>query len=81
MTQFILSLPPETVARLKHEAEARGVSPETVAVEMIEAGTADEDLDWEEDVRRLKEPDEDTDARIVFAELRENIEKARRAKP
>lgn len=37
MTTLTISLPPETAAQLEREAQARGVSAETIAVEAVEA--------------------------------------------
>ena len=73
MTQFTISLHPETAARLKREAEARGVSAETVAAEMVEAWMSDDALDWEEDRRRLDEPGENIPAEEAFAEVESRL--------
>jgi predicted transcriptional regulator len=48
MTTLTISLPPETAARLEREAQARGVSAETVAAEAVEAWTAFDDEGWDE---------------------------------
>ena len=62
--------------RIKAAAEESGLSADAFVQQTLEAALDD----IEEDVRRIAEPGEDIDAEIVFAELRENIEKARRAK-
>lgn len=80
MTTLTISLPPETAARLEREAQARGVSAEVIVAEAIEAWTDIDDLDVEEDLRRLNEPGEDTDAATVFRELREDVAAFRRGK-
>jgi len=48
MTTLTISLPPETAARLEREAQARGVSAETVVAEAVEAWTATDDEAWDE---------------------------------
>ncbi len=78
MTQLTLSLPPETAARIAEEAAARGITPEAVATEAVEAWMAVDDLDWEEDERRLNEPGENVRADVVFAELRAEVERLRK---
>ena len=81
MTQFKVSLPAETATRLRREAQEHGVSAEEVAAEALEAWVSDDVLDSGEDARRLAEAGEDTDASVVFAELRADIESARRIRP
>lgn len=80
MTTLTISLPPETAARLEREAQARGVSTETIVAEAIEAWTEADDLDVEEDLRRMQEPGDDIDAETVFRELREDVAAFRRDK-
>lgn len=48
MSQLTLTLPPETAARIEAEAAARGVTPEAVAAEAVEAWVAADDLGWDE---------------------------------
>ena len=78
MTQLVLNLPPETAARIAEEAAARGVTAEAVATEAVEAWMAYDDLDVEEDLRRLEEPGENVGADVVFAELRAEVERLRK---
>lgn len=80
MTTLTISLPPETAARLEREAQARGVSAEVIIAEAVEAWTDVENLDIEEDLRRLQEPGEDIDAETVFRELRDDVAAFRRDK-
>lgn len=81
MTTLTISLPPETAARLEREAQARGVSAETVVAEMIEAwGFDEDDLDLDEDLRRLEEPGENVSVEEAFAELRERVATLRASK-
>jgi predicted DNA-binding protein len=55
VTQLTLSISPEAAARLDAEAQARGVTRETVAAETLEAVMWEsESLDWAEDERRLE---------------------------
>jgi len=64
-------------------AAARGQTPEDyVRAQLAEGLAADDydDLSLAADMRRLAEPGEDIDAKIVFAELREQIASARRSK-
>lgn len=67
MTQVTVDLPSETAARLEEEARARGLTLEALASEALQAWAADEDLDWEEDLRRIEEPGEDVGVREAFA--------------
>jgi hypothetical protein len=46
--QLTLTLPPETAARIAREAAARGVTPEAVATEAVEAWMAADDIGWDE---------------------------------
>jgi hypothetical protein len=67
-------------------AEARGLTPEEyVRQELAESVALDaipeDDLSWEEDIRRLEEPGENIDLETAFAEFRQKIAEARRAKP
>ncbi len=64
-------------------ADACGLSPEEyVRQSLAEEFEFDAGHDWEaDDLARLREAGEDADAAIVFSELRDDIEKARRAKP
>jgi hypothetical protein len=48
MSQLTLTLPPETAARIAEEAAARGVTPEAIATEAVEAWMAADDLGWDE---------------------------------
>ena len=56
MAQLTLDLPPETVAFIAKVAAERGVTVEAVAAEVVEGWAAYDDLDWEEDERRMAEP-------------------------
>ena len=80
MTDLTISVPDETAQRLQREASVRGVSVETIAAEMIATFCVGDELDVEEDLRRLAEPGEDIDAATAFAEFRRHIEEARRNK-
>ena len=67
-------------------AEAAGLTPEEyVRRELAEsvalAALPEDDLSWEEDIRRLEEPGENIDLETAFAEFRQKIAEARRAKP
>ena len=77
MTQLTITLPPETAARIKHEADARGVSAEAVAAEIVEAWVCDETPDWEEDLRRLAEPGDNVPLDEAFDRFKANIATAR----
>lgn len=45
--------PPENAARLEREAQERGVSAEDIVAKAVEAWIEAEELDWNEDERRL----------------------------
>lgn len=77
MDTLTIQLPAETAAQLKREADARGVSAETIASEMIEATAAADALDWEEDFRRLDEPGENIPLDQAFDSFRAKIAEAR----
>jgi len=79
MIQLVLDLSPETAARIAEEARARGVTAETVAAEAVEAWVAFDDLDWEEDERRMNEPGENVSLDEAFDELRARVAAARAA--
>ncbi len=78
-----ITLPAPLANEVRAAAEARGLSPEDyVRQSLAEEFAFDAAQSWEaDDLARLSEAGEDTDAAIVFAQLRENIEKARRPKP
>ena len=73
-----LHLDAETEQRLKDAAAARGVTPETLVQEAIEAWTVDDD--WEEDERRMAEPGDDIPVDQAFEELRARVAAARNVK-
>lgn len=67
-------------------AAAAGLTPEEfVRQELAEsvalAALPEDDLSWEEDIRRLEEPGEDIDLESAFIEFRQKIAEARRARP
>jgi len=77
MTTLTISLPPETAARLEREAQARGVSAETVVAEAVEAWTAIDDDEWDEG----PEPEsENIPLEQAFDELRARLAAARAEK-
>jgi hypothetical protein len=54
---MIIDLPDDAAALLAQEAEALGLAPEALASEALQQWIGD-DLDWDEDIRRLEEPGE-----------------------
>jgi predicted transcriptional regulator len=78
MTELTLSISPEAAARLDAEAQARGVTRETIAAEALEAVMwQSENLDWAEDERRLEEPGENIPLDEAFARFRAKVAAAR----
>lgn len=73
MADLTISLQPETVARIKRDADSRGVSVEAIAVEMIEAWVSVSEIDPQDDLLRLREPGEDVDAKTAFDDLRAKV--------
>jgi hypothetical protein len=63
-------------------AEARGLTPEEYVLQQLamDVIAAPHDLSWEEDFLRLREPGEDIDADVAFAEFRAEVARARSAK-
>lgn len=81
-TPLTITLPAPLANEVRAAAEACGLSPdEYVRQSLAEELEFNPGQDWEaDDLARLAEPGEDTDAAIVFRELRDDIEKGRRAK-
>jgi hypothetical protein len=79
MTTLTISRPPETAARLEREAQARGMSAEAIVAEAVEAWTEADDLDWEEDERRLNEPGANIPLDVAFDRLEARIAAKRAA--
>ncbi|MDX2277271.1 MAG: hypothetical protein NW206_17635 [Hyphomonadaceae bacterium] len=79
----ILTIPAsaELVAQIRAEAEARGLTVEQVAQEALEIGVeavrGAENLDWEEDFRRLEEPGENISLDDAFDRLDAQVKAAR----
>lgn len=48
MTELVLDIPPEIVALIAREAEARGVTVETLAAQVVETWAMFDDEDWDE---------------------------------
>lgn len=65
MTQLVLTLPPETAARIADEARTQGVSAEQWARDAL-TGLLD---DWAEALNALDEAGEDIDADEAFDQL------------
>jgi predicted transcriptional regulator len=61
-----IQLDPATEKRLTEEANARGVSREAVAQEAVTSWLQADDLDWEEDERRMNEPGENIALDVAF---------------
>jgi signal transduction protein with GAF and PtsI domain len=71
----------ELVAQIRAQAEARGLTIEQVAQEALEIGVEAvqdiENLDWEEDLRRLEEPGENVPLDEAFDRLDAQVKAAR----
>lgn len=68
-----IQLDPATDKRLADEAEARGVTREAVAAEAVASWLQIDDLDWEEDERRMNEPGDSIALDVAFDELEARI--------
>jgi predicted transcriptional regulator len=68
-----IELNPVTQKRLAELAQARGVTIEAVALEALETWFQVEDLDWEEDERRMAEPGPNIPLDQAFDELEARI--------
>jgi len=68
-----IELDPATDKRLADETEARGMTREAVAQEAVESWLQSDDLDWEEDERRMNEPGESIPLDVAFDELEARI--------
>lgn len=78
-----ISLTGPLADEIRAAAEARGLSPEDyVRAQLAEQLAASEydDLSWEEDMRRLKEPGENIPLEEAFAEFRTKVAKLRAQK-
>ncbi len=75
-----IQLDPATEKRLADEAEARGVTREAVAQEAVESWFHVDELDWEEDERRLNEPGESIPLDAAFDELEARVAAKRASK-
>ncbi len=73
-----ISIPAPLADEVRAAAEARGLTPEEYVREQIADDLAFEaeynDLSWDEDLRRLNEPGDNTPAEDVFAEIRARLE-------
>lgn len=77
-----ISIPAPLADEVRAAAEARGLSPEEYVRQQLEADIefdkgAAEDLDWDEDIRRLEEPGENIPLDQAFDELRGKVAEAR----
>lgn len=68
-----IHLDPETEKRLAETAAARGVTAEALAQEALVSWLAIDDLDWEEDERRMAEPGANIPLDQAFDELEARI--------
>ena len=73
-----ISIPAPLADEVRAAAEAQGLTPEEYVREQLADDVAFEaeynDLSWEEDLRRLEEPGENTPAEELFAEIRARLE-------
>jgi hypothetical protein len=70
MTQLVLDVPPDTLARIAKEAAERGVTVEAVAAEAVEAWVTFDGDDWDEG----PEPEsENVSLEDAFDELRARV--------
>ena len=81
-TPLTISIPSPLADEVRAAADARGLSPEDYVRQQLAADIefdkeAEEDLDWEEDIRRLEEPGENTPLDQAFDELRGKVAEAR----
>ena len=68
-----IHLDPETEKRLAETAAARGVTAEALAQEALVSWLAIDELDWEEDERRMAEPGANIPLDQAFDELEARI--------
>lgn len=77
-----VSIPAPLADEVRAAAEARGLTPEEYVRQQLAWDIAlgldpDEDLDWDEDIRRLEEPGENMPLDQAFDELRGKVAEAR----
>ena len=76
-----IQLDQATEKRLADEAAARGVTREAVAQEAVQSWLQiDEELDWEEDERRMNEPGENIPLDVAMERFRGAIAAERAGK-
>ena len=72
-----ITLPSPLVEEIRAAAEAHGLTPEDYVLRQVTDGLAAEELDWNEDLRRLDEPGDDIPLAAAFERLNTKVAEAR----